>query len=163
MRTNTGISLFVLLMAVVGVAISGYLTSVHYADVALVCSSDGVVDCHSVLTSSYAEVAGMPWSIGGIAWFGVSGALAATALLRRPEPEWLQPAQAAWGFIGVLTVVYLIGVEVLAVDRICLWCTAMHALILLTFLLNLLRRPEDEEDDEAGASTTQPRAQHLTL
>ena len=150
MRANTGISFLVLLMAVAGVGVSGYLTSVHYSGVPLVCSSDGIVNCHSVLTSSYAEVAGIPWSLGGIGWFGVSGALAAMALLRRPEPVWLQPAQAGWGFLGLLTVVYLVGLEVLAVDRICLWCTSMHALILLTFALNLVRRPEAGREEGWG-------------
>lgn len=152
MRVNSGALALTLLAAVAGVAISGYLTVVHYRDVPLVCSSDGLVDCHTVLTSSYASVAGIPWSVGGILWFTVSGLLAAVALARRPEPEAVQPLQLAWGLLSLATVLYLVGVEVLAVNRICLWCSVLHVLIVLTFAVNLFRTPllEEAKDEERG-------------
>lgn len=145
MDANRAISALLLVLSVVGVAVSGYLTTVHYSDVALVCASDGVIDCEQVLTSSYASVLGVPWSLGGIAWFAVTGMLAATALFRRQEPALLQPAQIAWSLLGLATVVYLIGVEVLAVDKICLWCSALHVLIVVVFVLHLLREPAEPE------------------
>ncbi|MGE0059901.1 MAG: vitamin K epoxide reductase family protein [Dehalococcoidia bacterium] len=148
MNSNRIISIVLVLFAGAGIAISGYLTSVHYSDVPLVCNSSGVVNCEQVLTSKYAEVAGLPWSIGGIAWFAVVGAMALVTLVRRVEPSWLQPAQVGWSVLGLVTVVYLIGVEVLQLDRICLWCSAMHVMIVLTFLLHIFRQPElDDEDD----------------
>ncbi len=150
MNSNRIISFVLVLFAGAGIAISGYLTTVHYSDVPLVCSSSGVVNCEQVLTSSYADVAGLPWSLGGIAWFAVVGALALVTLLRRVEPDWLQTAQVGWSVLGLITMVYLIGVEVLKLDRICLWCSVLHVLIVLTFLLHVLRQPELEEggDDE---------------
>jgi uncharacterized membrane protein len=143
--TNRIICLALIAISVVGIAISAYLTTVHYADVELVCTTDGVVNCEEVLTSTYADVAGIPWSLGGIAWFGVTAALAAAALLQRPEAAFVQPAQVAWSLLGIATVVYLVGVEIFALEQICLWCTAMHALIVVVFVLHLIREPEMEE------------------
>jgi uncharacterized membrane protein len=67
-------------------------------------------------------------------------------MLRQPESGWLQPAQVAWSFLGLAVVVYLMGVELLAVHRLCLWCTAMHALIIATFVLGVLRTPAVEAE-----------------
>jgi uncharacterized membrane protein len=149
MESNRFITLLLLVFSAVGLATSVYLTTVHYADVPLVCNADAVVNCEQVLRSKYAAVAGIPWAAGGVAWFGVTVALAAVPLLRRFEPSWLQPAQVACSVVGLRTAVYLVGVEVLAVDRICLWCTALHALILLIFVLHVIREPEFEEPPES--------------
>ena len=59
-----------------GLAISIYLTWVHYADVAPVCT--GIGDCEKVQTSDYAELAGIP-----VAVLGIVGYLAILASLRR--------------------------------------------------------------------------------
>jgi uncharacterized membrane protein len=132
-----------LLLALIGVAGTGiaiYLTSVHYAGTPLVCSANGVVNCERVLTSRYSTVLGIPWSVGGIVWFAalaISGVLA----LRAPEPHWLHPAQLFWGLIGLGTALYLIGVEVLALGVLCLWCTVEHVLIAAALALILLRTP----------------------
>ena len=132
----------VVLLAIGGIAIAAYLTSVHYASVPLACSSAGVVNCEQVLHSHFAEVAGIPWSVGGIAWFGVSGLLALIGLRSSPEPGWLQPAQLIWALMGLAVVFYLIGVELFGVKHMCIWCTSMHVLILLTLLLVLFRHPD---------------------
>lgn len=127
--------------AVAGVAIAAYLTVVHYAKAPLVCTSSGVVNCERVLSSSYSSIAGVPLSVGGIAWFTVSGALAIAALFRRSEPSWLQPLQVTWSLLGLGMVLYLAGVEVVALGVLCAWCTALHGLILVTLLLSLFRSP----------------------
>ena len=80
-------------------------------------------------------------SAGGIIWFAVSAGLAALALVSVEEPAWLQPAQVVWSLLGLATVLYLVGVEVLALGVICAWCTSLHVLILATLLISLLRSP----------------------
>lgn len=140
-------------IGVAGVAISIYLTTVHYAKAPLVCSSTGVVNCERVLSSGYSSVFGVPISLGGIVWFAVLAALGLATLLRTPEPLWLQPAQVAWGFLGLLTVIYLIGVEALALGVLCAWCTALHVLIVAALLLAIVRTPRlpTVEPSPAGA------------
>ncbi|HEY7268509.1 MAG TPA: vitamin K epoxide reductase family protein, partial [Dehalococcoidia bacterium] len=70
----------VLGLSIAGIAVAAYLTSVHYASAPLACSTRGVIDCEQVLTSRYSEVLGIPWSVGGIIWFTISGLLAAAVL-----------------------------------------------------------------------------------
>ncbi len=153
MSSNQIAQIGVIALAIAGIAVAGYLTSVHYASVPLACSSSGVVNCEQVLHSHYAEVLGIPWSAGGIAWFGVSGLLAVVGLRQSPEPEMLQPAQVVWSLFGLGVVFYLIGVELLGVKHICIWCSSMHVLILITLIVVLFRHPELEmEEAEAEGS-----------
>lgn len=133
-------------IGVAGAAISIYLTTVHYAKAPLVCSSTGVVNCERVLSSGYSSVLGVPISVGGIAWFAALAALGLAPLLRTPEPGWLQPAQVAWGFLGLFAVIDLVGVEALALGVLCAWCTALHALILAAVVLAIVRTPRVDID-----------------
>jgi uncharacterized membrane protein len=128
-------------LSVAGIAVAAYLTSVHYASVPLACSAAGVINCEQVLTSRYSEIVGVPWSAGGIVWFAVSGLMALAALLKSPEPEPLQLAQLGWSILGIVVVGYLVAVEIFALKHICVWCTSMHALIVLTLVLVLFRTP----------------------
>ena len=93
---------------------------------------------------------GLPWSLGGIVWFTISGALALVVLLRTPEPDWLHPIQLGWALLGLAVALYLIGVEVVQVDKICLWCSALHVLIVSTLLLTLFRTPHEFEEETAN-------------
>jgi uncharacterized membrane protein len=158
--------LLLALIGVAGVAISSYLTAVHYAHAPLVCTTSGLINCERVLASSYSSVLGVPVSVGGIAWFAVTAALALTGLLRRPEPALLQPAQVLWSLLGLATVAYLVGVEVLALGVICAWCTALHVLIVLALLVAVLRTPPVEASERANeqpVTTDEPHRQSPAL
>jgi uncharacterized membrane protein len=133
------------IMAVAGLAISIYLTTVHYADVPLVCTTSSVIDCSAVTNSQYSVVPGtnLPITIPGMLWFVVSGALAIFALVRRwqrqPEPARLRIIQLLWAGAGLVFVLYLVYIEIVQLHRICEWCTVVHVLTLLTFLVALHR------------------------
>ena len=118
--------------SVAGLAISIYLTVVHYSTIPLACPASAVVNCEQVLSSRYAVIgdSGLPTSAAGIAWFLVSAAL---ALLRRRR------ALLAWSSIGLLTVLFLVYVEIVQLGAVCIWCTAAHAMVLLIFLIALPR------------------------
>ena len=152
-----------LCMAVAGVAISLYLTSVHYLNVPLACSASGVVDCAPVLQSTYSVVPGtqLPITVPGLLWFVASGTLAGIALARawagHPEPRWLRPAHAAWGAAGLLVVLYLVYAEIVQLHRICAWCTVVHLLTLATFLVALARLQQLDMPPTAASPTPQPR------
>jgi uncharacterized membrane protein len=137
-----------LLMAVAGLAIGVYLTLEHYAKAPLVCSTSGLVDCAPVLSSPYSVVPGtqIPITIPGMAWFLVSGALAFVGLRAAaravPEPPRLRTWQLAWSGAGLLFVLYLVYAEIVQLHRICAWCTGVHLLTLVTFLVALVRWQE---------------------
>ena len=117
-----------LALSLAGVAISIYLTLLHYAGVTPACPSSGPVDCEAVLSSSYAVIAGtsIPTSAAGIAWFAVSAVL------------WGWRAgllHMLWSAIGLATALYLVFVELVVLRVICLWCTAAHVLVFAIALI----------------------------
>ena len=122
--------------SVAGLAISIYLTVVHYSTIPLACPANAVVNCEQVLSSRYAVIgdSGLPTSAAGIAWFLVSAAL---ALLRRRR------SLLAWSSIGLLTVLVLVYIEIVKLGAVCIWCTAAHAMVLLIFLVALPRLQGD--------------------
>lgn len=125
------------LAGVAGVGISLYLTVVHYSTVPLACPAGAVVNCERVLSSSFAVIGGssVPTSAAGILWFVISAALA-VALWVRPSPP-LAKVQLAWSAIGLVTILYLVFVEIVQLGSVCIWCTAIHILVLLIFLVSL--------------------------
>lgn len=119
-----------LFLGVAGAAVSIYLTVLHYVGVVPGCPVTGPINCDAVLTSPYAVIAGtsIPTSAAGIAWFLISAAL------------WTRPVgsvQLAWAGLGLLTVVYLVFLEIVRIGAICLWCTGAHVLVVVIFLLAL--------------------------
>lgn len=132
-------------MALVGTAIAVYLTSVHYANVPLVCTAGGPVDCGAVTRSAYSLVPGtsLPITLPGMLWFIVSGGIAVYALMLRWQHKaesvrlWL--GLVAWGALGMVFVIYLVYAEIVVLHKICEWCTVIHVLTLLTFLLAVWR------------------------
>lgn len=135
-----------------GTAISIYLTFVHFSAVPLVCSASGSIDCERVLSSPYAVIGGtgLPTSVAGILWFAISAVLAFTQMIR-PESVLLPRVLLAWTAAGLACVVLLVFMEIVLLGAICIWCTAAHALVLVTFLLALSRW-----QSSSGAQATDP-------
>jgi uncharacterized membrane protein len=153
-------------LALAGLAISVYLTTVHYAHAPLLCSAGGIVNCTQVTTSVYSVVPGtqIPITIPGMLWFLVSGSLASAAWRVQARSgvasARLVLAQIGWGAVGLVTVLYLVYIEIVRLHAICEWCTAVHALTLLTFLVALYRvqrLPDttraDDHDDGPNSDT----------
>ena len=128
--TNRYLRAAVLAAGVIGLGVSVYLTFVHFSAAQLVCSASGAIDCERVLGSAYGVIAGtaVPTSAAGIIWFVVAVAL---ALLNRRRP------QVAWSVAGLLTVLYLVFVEIVQLGAICIWCTVAHAMAVVIFLLTV--------------------------
>lgn len=129
--------------AVIGLGVSLYLTFVHFEAAQLYCSVSGAIDCERVLRSGYAVIAGtsLPTSAAGIVWFGVGTAIAVT-LWSTPRLAIVERAQIAWSAAGLLTVVYLVFVEIVQIGAICIWCTVAHVLVVVIFILTVtVRQP----------------------
>ena len=132
-----------LALSLLGVAISIYLTTVHYENVPLVCSESGLVNCTRVLSSPFSVVPGttVPITIPGFGWCIVSASLAIAGLFATTGlwQRRIRIAQFVWALSGVLVVLYLVYAEIVRLRTICAWCTALHVLILLMFLLTLVQ------------------------
>ena len=142
-RSRQRSQLLLLVLSLLGVGISIYLTSVHYENVPLVCSASGLIDCARVISSSYSVVPGtaVPITIPGFGWCVVSASLAIVGLFAKTASgqRRVRIAQFIWALSGLLVVLYLVYVEIVRLHTICVWCTALHVLILLLFLLTLVQ------------------------
>jgi uncharacterized membrane protein len=111
-----------------GLALSVYLTVLHYQGVVPACPTTGPINCDAVLSSRYAVVAGtsVPTSALGIVWFAVSAALWIAGWRR---------ATYAWSAIGLASVTVLVFTEIVVLGAVCVWCPAVHILVLAQFLI----------------------------
>jgi uncharacterized membrane protein len=148
---------FLLAVAVIGLGVSVYLTTLHYAGAAPLCTTGGFVNCEGVLKSQYSFVPGtsIPVTVPGMLWFIVSGALAAISLRCSrggiAEPRWLRPGHAIWAGLGLVSVLYFVWAELVKLRELCEWCTSVHILVFLSLLVALarLQRSLVPADDEA--------------
>lgn len=161
---RSGSQLALLILGILGFADGIYLTLVHYDDqVTLACPSTGFVNCANVITSQYSYVPGtsIPITIPGMAWCLVLITLAVIGVYLGAERRWLRVAEFAWTSLGVLTILYLIYAEIVLIRNICIWCTVLHGLILLMFLIALVRLPgraDELEEEEEEMETPEPLA-----
>jgi uncharacterized membrane protein len=116
--------------AVVGGAIAAYLTVVHYAHVSPVCTTGG---CEKVQKSSYAEVAGVPVAVLGLAAYA---AVLATAAVRG-VPAALAGAVIALG--GAAFSGYLLWAQLARIHAICQWCVGNDIVIAVVAVLGVAR------------------------
>ncbi|HZT97655.1 MAG TPA: vitamin K epoxide reductase family protein [Chloroflexota bacterium] len=134
-----------LVLALIGLGISIFLTGEHYAGVIPACQKTGPINCGAVLTSSYSTVGNtnIPITVPGMLWFIVSGGLAAAAVVfavkRQPAPEWLVPLHMVWSLVGLAFVLYLIYVEAFRLHEVCEWCSGVHLLVILTVVVATVR------------------------
>ena len=114
-------------LAVLGLAISVYLTWVHYAGIEPVCT--GISDCERVQTSDYADLVGIP-----VAVLGIAGYLAILASLRtRVE------VTALLAYLAVAFSAYLTWAELFRIDAICQWCVGSALITVAIAVLATLR------------------------
>ena len=153
--------------AVAGVGISIYLTTIHYAHVAPACTVTGIINCSNVLKSHFSTVPGtsVPITIPGMIWFLVSGGLAMMGLVSvwrgQDEPERLRLYQLVWAAGGMLFVLYLVYAEIVQLHNICEWCTGVHVLTLVTFILAWYRFTEDSRLRLDSVSLSDRREQSM--
>jgi uncharacterized membrane protein len=139
-----------LLLSVAGLAVSCYLTFEHYTDNAtLACSIGGIVDCARVTSSAWSTLAGIPVAVLGLFFFVVTTALCLPRTWRSPAP-WLDAARLGWLTVGLGMVLYLVWAELFRIHAICSWCTVVHAITFVLWIVvlfgQILSGPAVEDD-----------------
>jgi uncharacterized membrane protein len=114
-------------LAVLGLAISIYLTWVHYAGIEPVCT--GISDCQRVQTSEYADLLGIP-----VAVLGIAGYAAILASLRMRVD-----VTALLAYLAVAFSAYLTWAELFRIEAICQWCVGSALITLAIAVLATLR------------------------
>ncbi|HEV8065928.1 MAG TPA: vitamin K epoxide reductase family protein [Acidimicrobiales bacterium] len=129
-----------LLVSLVGLGVATFLTYSHYSDPSeqsLSCplhSVGSLVNCGAVLTSGYSKVLGLPVALYGAVFFVFMVVINLPAMWRSPN-VWIARARLAAAVVGMVTVLYLVAVEFLAVKHICIYCTTVHIMQFALFLL----------------------------
>jgi uncharacterized membrane protein len=114
-----------LVLAVLGIAVAGYLVYIHYADIDPVCNI--AHGCHKVQTSEYSKLAGVP-----VALLGLLGYIVIFAALLAPQGEAARMVAALTALVGFGFSMYLTYRELFTIDAICQWCVL--SAILMTLL-----------------------------
>ena len=122
-------------LTIAGLGVSTYLTYVHYTEpAALSCPDTGVINCTKVTTSPESMLFGhIPVALAGAVFFLGMAGLCLPAMWRRPERV-ISWARLAGAVAGVVMVIWLVYVELVRVDAICLWCTVVHVIAFALFV-----------------------------
>jgi uncharacterized membrane protein len=134
-------------LAVVGIAIAGYLSWARAAGETLACPVSGG-GCETVQQSSYSELAGVPVAYLGLAMYVVVLAL----VVWDSEPA--RAATAALALAGTAFAVYLLAVMAFVIDAVCVWCLASDATVAAIAALATWRflRATPSEPDAAPSA-----------
>jgi uncharacterized membrane protein len=127
------ITTFVLSLAGLGVSI--YLTIAHFTESTLAgCSESGLVNCTKVTTSAQSYVFGIPVAVLGLAFFAFAVAIMSPWAWQASRRE-IHILRMASVVVGIGFVLYLVYAELFIIGSICLYCTSVHAITFLIFLL----------------------------
>jgi uncharacterized membrane protein len=135
-------------LALVGVALSVYLTITHLHPAALICSGTkhSIVNCAAVTQSAQSKVFGIfPVAELGLAFYVVMAVLCTPWAWRmrrvlRLGPVSVGDRELRWIRLvaivaGMGFVLYLLFVELLQLKQICLYCTGVHITTFVLFVL----------------------------
>ena len=123
-------------LAILGLAASAYLTYTHFTDSALAgCTeTSGAVNCGKVTTSPQSVVFGIPVAVLGLAFYVFLVAIMSPYAWRSARRE-VALARMASLVVGIGFVLYLVYAELFDIGAICLYCTSVHVITFLLFVL----------------------------
>ncbi|HUC78730.1 MAG TPA: vitamin K epoxide reductase family protein [Candidatus Saccharimonadales bacterium] len=128
------LSIFGLVLSVLGISDSIYLTVAHYSQsVVLACPTTSFINCAKVTSSSYSEVFGIPAPLLGIVFFTLLFIIELPTFWSR-KYLWLRNLRLAFVSIGLLSVFWFVYVELDKLHAICLYCTGVHVLTFVSFV-----------------------------
>jgi uncharacterized membrane protein len=135
---------------ILGLAIAGYLTYVHYAGISPVCEI--AHGCEKVQTSRWSSLAGVPIALLGLLGYaGILGALLAPG-------ETALTAAAGQALVGAGFSAYLTCREVFTIQAICIWCVASAVLMTALAAITVVRLVRSEPRASGTAPAGRPTA-----
>ena len=123
-------------LAILGLGVSAYLTYTHYTESALAgCTeTSGAINCGKVTTSPQSIVFGIPVAVLGLAFYVFLAAIMSPYAWRSARRE-IAIARLASLVAGIGFVLYLLYAELFQIGSICLYCTSVHIITFLLFVL----------------------------
>jgi uncharacterized membrane protein len=123
-------------LALLGLGVSAYLTYTHYTESALAgCTeTSGAINCGKVTTSPQSIVFGIPVAVLGLAFYVFLAAIMSPYAWRSGRRE-IAVARLVSLVVGTGFVLYLLYAELFQIGSICLYCTSVHVITFLLFVL----------------------------
>jgi uncharacterized membrane protein len=129
------------LLCLIGLGVATYLTIAHFdTHVALACPKTNFVNCETVTTSAQSHILGIPVAVLGLFYFVPMLALCLPVAWRSADRR-IHLARLVLACIGVATIIYLIIAELFLIHAICLWCTSVHLITFLVFVIVVTASP----------------------
>jgi len=126
------------LVALAGLGVSIYLTIAHFTEATLAGCNEtgGLVNCTKVTTSPQSYVFGIPVAVLGLAFYLFMVAIMSPWAWRATRRE-VHLVRIAALIAGMGFVLYLLYAELFIIGSICLYCTSVHALTFILFVLTM--------------------------
>jgi uncharacterized membrane protein len=129
-----------LVLSIAGLGIATYLTITHFDKVALVCSDNGAINCAKVTSSPQSVIFGIPVAMLGLAFFVPMIALCLPVAWRSADRR-VHLARLILSITGVGMIIYLITAELFVIKAICLWCSGVHVITFILFVIIVTTSP----------------------
>ena len=125
-------------LALAGLGVSIYLTIAHFTESTLAgCSESGLVNCTKVTTSPQSYVFGIPVAVLGLAFYLFAAAIMSPWAWQAARRE-IHLLRMASVVVAIGFVLYLIYAELFIIGSICLYCTSVHAITFVLFVLTMI-------------------------
>jgi len=134
---NKRLNQFTILLALIGLAVSIYMTVYKYTGFDDMCLGSG--DCHTVNFSRYADINGIPVAVFGV--IGYASILLVHWLERKNEFIEDNGSMILFGIslIGFFFTLWLVYVEVALIKAYCPFCITSQISMTLIFILSVIR------------------------
>ncbi len=152
--TADKLRLAMLVIALLAVALTAYLTYVHYAGIKPACTSGQ--SCVRVQTSQWSKLGGVP-----VALIGLLGYVGIVASLLAPDRDETRLATLGMTLIGVGFSAYLTYRELFSIHAVCEECATSAVLITVLLVCSIaryLRAPTAAGRPVRGLATGTPSA-----
>ncbi len=130
MRARRGLGSILVLLAVLGIAVAGYLAGTKLSGALPVCGP--LQGCETVATSAYSEILGIPVALFGVAYSIV--ALVTSVVWWRGGDRRALYVLYGMGLLGLLAVAYLTYLELFVIEAVCVWCVAYAVTVVAGWL-----------------------------
>ena len=125
----------ILILSLLGLADSIYLTLEHYGKIILPCHPGIFADCGKVLRSTYSEIYGIPMALLGVIHYGLFSIVNSINIIKHIRN--IRITALVFGIIGVLSSVVFMYIQFFIIGSLCIYCTISalisFALICIVF------------------------------
>lgn len=122
-------------LSISGIFVAGYLTWVHYAHIVPPCTTRfSFVDCGLVLQSRYSTIAGIPLALFGFIFYIIEFILS-WLVITVPGRQY-KLAILSTTATGFLASGYLVYLQLVVIQAVCLYCMASAAISVLLFIFS---------------------------